>query len=76
MHKAGGQQWPKPSADYPDQRCLLCWKSSETIVVYAVIVKGAAAARNHAHALPQVSNHRPLLSLDFSQYLRTEFPKN
>ena len=23
----------KPSADYSDQRCL-CWKSSETIVVY------------------------------------------
>ena len=36
MHKAGGQQWPKPSADYSDQRCLFCWKSSETIVVYEI----------------------------------------
>ncbi len=28
MSMAGVQQWPKPSADYPDQRWLCYWKSS------------------------------------------------
>jgi hypothetical protein len=36
ISKACIQQWLKLKADYLDQKWLLCWKSSETKVVYDV----------------------------------------